>query len=94
MKYKKLLPISCAIVLLLLAPLLAMQFTNEVIWTPFDFIIAAVLLIATSVLSQLILRKTTIIQYRICIFAIICILLVFVWAALTVGFFDTAFGGS
>ena len=37
-----------SVVAILIAPLVAMQFTGEVHWTPFDFAVAAALLGATA----------------------------------------------
>ena len=45
------------VALVLLAPLIAMRFTDEVNWTAFDFAFAAVLLIGAGLLLELILWK-------------------------------------
>jgi hypothetical protein len=63
MKKKKLLLISCAIVLFSTRPLTGHNLQMKVNWTPFDFI-AIVLLNGSSVLSELILRKNHKILYR------------------------------
>ena len=51
--------------LILLLPLIAMQFTNEVNWSLFDFIIAGVLLFGMGIILDLILSKVNKIGYRI-----------------------------
>jgi len=45
MRNKRLIGIVLTVALLLLIPLIAMQFTNEVNWSPFDFIVMAILLL-------------------------------------------------
>lgn len=49
---------------LLLIPLIAMQFTDEVVWTLFDFIFAGTLLFGTGLTYKLITRKSGEIAYR------------------------------
>ena len=77
--------------ILLLLPLIAMQFTNEVNWSPFDFIVGAVLLFGTGALIELVLRQTK--KYRFVL--VITVLLVFfmIWVELAVGIFGTPFAG-
>jgi hypothetical protein len=50
--------------LLLLAPLVAMQFTREVNWTGFDFLFAAVLIGGVGLLLELVARMTSNFAYR------------------------------
>jgi hypothetical protein len=50
---------------LLIAPAVAMQFTAEVRWGPFDFIVAAVLLFGAAGLVDLAIRKTGSMAYRL-----------------------------
>ena len=90
---KRLIGILLGVVLLLLIPLIAMQFTNEVKWTPIDFIAAGILLISAGMTLEFILRKVKSTKFRI----IYCIVLFFVffliWAELAVGIFGTPFAG-
>jgi len=79
---------------LLLIPLVAMQFTNEVNWSLFDFIIAAVLLFGTGFVIDLVIRKTKNIKYRVAILILIVIAFILIWAELAVGVFGTPFSGS
>ncbi len=73
---------------LLLIPLLAMQFTNEVNWSLMDFILAGLLLLVTGFACNFVLQniKNTKIRIGICIFILI-VFLVF-WAELAVGILD------
>lgn len=79
--------IVLALQLLLLIPFVAMQFTNEVNWSVFDFLIASVLLGGLGVVVDLILSKAKSKATRIAF--LICLTLVFllVWAELAVGIF-------
>jgi len=94
MQNKRLIGIVLTVTLLLLIPLIAMQFTNEVNWSPFDFIVAGVLLYGTGLLIELVIRKVTKLEHRIAICAVIFLVLVLVWMELAVGIFGTPFAGS
>ena len=91
---KRLMGIVLAVVLLLCIPLIAMQFTTEVDWKLFDFIIAGVLLMGTGLSIELVLRKLKNKNYQIGAIAIILLVLFLVWAELAVGIFGTPFAGS
>jgi dolichyl-phosphate-mannose--protein O-mannosyl transferase len=80
--------------MLLLIPFIAMQFTNEVAWSLFDFVVAAILLLGTGLLCEFVLRKVNKTKHRLIICAIILALLVLTWMELAVGLFGTPFAGS
>ena len=94
MKNKRSKIIVSSVAILLLIPLLAMQFTNEVTWTFSDFVVAAIMLLGTGFTIDFVLRKVTKIQYRIAICIAVLALLLLVWVELAVGIFDTPFAGS
>ena len=94
MKNKRLLIIVFIVAILLLIPLIAMQFSTEVLWTTSDFVIAAVLLLSTGLAIEFILRKVKTIKNRIILSGIILAILFLIWAELAVGVFGTAFAGS
>ena len=94
MKNKRLTGIVLTVVFLLLIPLIAMQFTEEVNWTLSDFVAAAVLLLGTGLLCELVMRKVTKPGYRIAIIAVILAALLLIWLELAVGIFGTPFAGS
>lgn len=71
--------------LLLLAPLVAMQFTREVTWTGFDFAAAAALLIGTALLFELALRILHTRRARIAAGTMLAGGLLLVWLELAVG---------
>jgi len=93
MKNKRLLIILTIVTLLLLIPLIVMQFTDEVNWTLADFIVAGVLLLGTGLLCELVVRKVTKIEYRIALCLVILGAFLLIWAELAVGIFGTPFSG-
>ncbi len=91
---KRLLGIIIFVSLLLIVPLIAMQFTSEVSWTIFDFLIAGVLLFGTGFILEFIIRKVKTKRNRILIGTFVLILLLLVWLELAVGIFGTPIAGS
>ena len=80
--------------LLLSIPLIAMQFTNEVKWTPSDFAVAAILLLSTGIAIELVIRNLRTGTTRTIMLIVILISLFLIWAELAVGIFGTPFAGS
>lgn len=93
-KQKRFIGIVLTIVLILLIPLIAMQFTNEVNWSVFDFVVAGILLLVTGLLFEFVLRKVKKIKYRIAMCLAILIIFLLIWAELAVGLFDSPLSGS
>lgn len=91
---KRLVSIITAAIALLLIPLIAMNFTNDVNWELFDFIVAGVLLIGAGLGAELILRKIITPKNRILLFLVLILALFLLWAELAVGIFGTAIAGS
>jgi len=94
MQNKRLIVIVITVALLLLIPLIAMQFTDEVNWTLFDFIVAGFLLLATGLMCELVIRKINKIEHRLVICLAIIAVLLLIWAELAVGIFGTPFAGT
>ena len=94
MQNKRLIAIVLTVGLLLLLPLVAMQFTNDVVWTLSDFVVAGVLLLTTGFACEFVWRKVQKTEHRI--FIVLGILAVFllIWIELAVGIFGTPFSGS
>ena len=93
-KDKRLSVILLTVVLLLLVPFVAMQFTHEVNWSVFDFAIAAMLLFGTGLLCEFVMRRVKTMKARIIICGVILLALFLIWAELAVGIFGTPFAGS
>ena len=79
--------------LLLLIPLIAMQLTNEVNWSFFDFIIMGGMLTITSLLIGIILKKVNNSKNRLILIVTIVMIFFLIWAELAVGLFGTPFAG-
>lgn len=82
-----------ATALILLVPLLAMQFTDEVNWDLADFAVVGTLLIGTGLMYELAAGKVSNTQYRVAIGVALVAALLLVLAELAVGIFGTPFGG-
>jgi uncharacterized membrane protein len=82
------------IAFILLIPAVAMQFTKEVDWNVFDFIVMGTLLIITGLAIELVTRKVTSTKWRLIITGVIILALLLTWAELAVGLFGTTFAGS
>lgn len=70
---------------ILLIPLVAMQFTNEVNWTLSDFVVMGTMLFITGTLLDLAIRKAG--KYKIIAAATIVVLFLWLWVELAVGLF-------
>ena len=93
MRNNRLIYIVFGALILLLIPLIAMQFTAEVNWTILDFTVAGVLLLGTGLICEFVIRKINKIHYRIVICAAILVGLILIWAELAVGLFGTPLSG-
>ena len=80
--------------LLLTIPLIAMQLTDEVEWSLFDFIIMGTLLLITGLMGEIIFKRVKNSKHRLILYIIIAMIFFFVWAELAVGIFGTPFAGS
>lgn len=94
MKSKSLVIILVIVLALLSLPLIAMQFTNEVKWDAVDFLVMGILLLATGLSMEFVIRKVKSFQMRIVLSSIVLIALMLVWAEFAVGIFGTPFAGS
>lgn len=91
---KRLSVIMATVAVLLTIPLVAMQFSEEVIWTFSDFLIAGILLAGTGLLIEFIIRKVCNRERRIVLGICVLLSLLLIWAELAVGIFGTPFAGS
>ena len=74
--------------LLLLVPLIAMQFTAEVDWSPGDFIVGGGLLFGSGALIVLGLRRVRNLPGRLLLVGGVSLALLVIWAELAVGLFS------
>lgn len=94
MKNKRLFFILAIIVILLLIPFIAMQFTDSVNWSLSDFVVMGLLLSGTGLLCEFTLRKVKTTKNRIIICLIIILIFILIWAELAVGIFGSPIAGS
>ncbi len=80
--------------LLLIIPLIAMQLTDEVEWSLFDFIIMGTLLLITGLMGEIIFKKVKKYKHRVILYVVVAIIFFLIWAELAVGIFGTPFAGS
>ena len=85
---------SVIILLLLSIPFIAMQFTKEVNWSAFDFLLAAILLFGTAFFCELVLRKVKTLKGKILICGGILLALALIWIELAVGIFGSPIAGN
>ncbi len=90
---KRLIIILLTVAFVLLVPLIAMQFTQEVSWTLMDFVAAGSLLLFTGLVCELVMRTVKKIPYRIAICVAILAMCFLVWIELAVGIFGTPWAG-
>ena len=79
--------------LLLMIPLIAMQLTDEVKWSLFDFIIMGAMLSITGLVGEVILKKVKKSKHRLILYITIVMIFFLIWAELAVGIFGTPFAG-
>lgn len=94
MKNKRLIIILSAIAVLLLIPLVAMQFTTEVDWNIMDFTIMGILLLFIGLSCEVLLRKVKSFKNRLILCGLVLLAFLLIWAELAVGVFGTIFAGS
>jgi len=90
----RLLTILVGAVVILFVPLVAMLFTKEVKWTFIDFLVAGILLVGTGLGLEMILRKVKEAKYKLLASFVLLIMIVLIWAELSVGIFGTPFAGN
>lgn len=71
-----------------------MQFTDEVNWTLFDFIIMAVMLFVAGTAGHIVFTKVSNPKYRNAIIIAMIVVFLLFWAELGVGIIGTPFAGS
>lgn len=81
---KSILRLALVTAFLLLIPFVAMQFTHEVTWSIFDFVLAGTLLFGTGLTYELIARQGGRL-YRLAVGVALAVALLLVWTNLAVG---------
>ena len=79
---------------LLLIPLIGMAITDEINWSPFDFIIMSSLLISLSIGINFLSNRVKNLNNRVLYIGTLVLIFMLIWAELAVGIFGTAFAGN
>lgn len=90
---KRLIGMMVAIGMLLLVPLVAMHFSEDVVWSWFDFLVAGVLLGSAALAFEVAARKSGNVAYQAAFGVVIAAVLAVVWVQLAVGIVES-WGGS
>lgn len=80
--------------LLLVAAFFGNLFVEGWNWSPFDFIIAAVLLFGTAFFINMVVKTKKTFLFKLMICLVILLVLFLIWAELAVGIFGSPFAGS
>ena len=94
MENKRIIIILSTIGILLMIPLIAMQFSEEVNWEAMDFIVAGSLLLFVGLGIEIVLRKVKEKKYRIILSIAFLVILALVWTELAVGVFGSPLSGT
>lgn len=78
----------------LLIPLLVMQFTAEVDWSGFDFLVMSLFLLGLGLGVELVLSRVSSRRQQVLLLLLLLLVFFLVWAELAVGLFGTALAGS
>lgn len=85
MNYKRIIYVFAATAAILMVPLIAMQFTNEVDWSFMDFIVMGVLLSGTGLMYEFISRKAKNPAYKFAVGIAVLTGFLIIWVSLAVG---------
>ncbi|RBP27695.1 hypothetical protein DFR65_10986 [Oceanihabitans sediminis] len=88
MQFRKIILFFLSTILLLLLPLIAMQFTKEVNWTTKDFIVAGTLIFGAATISEILSRKIKNPKHKITLIITVLAMIILVWIELAVGIFS------
>jgi len=94
MEIKKVTRIAVVTILILLVPIIAMQFTDQVVWDISDFVFASLLLFSAGLAYEFFASKMKFKAHRVILGIVILAIFLIIWAELAVGVFGTPFAGS
>jgi len=79
---------------LLLISAIATQLSSEITWTTLDFVVMGVLLLATGLLCEVVIRMTKSMKVRIILCCVVLLACLATWIELAVGLFGSPLAGS
>jgi len=80
--------------LLLFIPLIGMRITDEIKWSPFDFIMMGFLLTILGAGINFVINYTKNFENRTLYIGILVLIFLLIWAELSVGIFDSPIAGN
>ncbi|WP_346862820.1 hypothetical protein [uncultured Draconibacterium sp.] len=86
-KNRRLVLILSGALLILLIPFIAIQISNEVNWSVFDFMTAGLILLSLGIMIEIILRKVPKKVHRFALLAVLLFIFILIWAELAVEIF-------
>lgn len=93
MREKRIFLIGLFVGIVLLVPLIAMQFTESVNWSMSDFIMGGLLLFGMGLLLDFTERRISNFNYKVPVMIGVILLFVLIWADLAVGIFGMPWSG-
>ena len=94
MQKKPVLIVLAVTAFILLIPLIAMQFTDQVNWSLSDFVIAAVILAGTGLMAVTLIPRIKQTSFRTMAYVMLVLVFILIWAELAVGIFGSPLAGS
>jgi hypothetical protein len=91
---KRLFTLLAGVACLLMVPMIAMRFTQEVNWSAFDFLVAGALLVAACLTFEFFARRAATSAGRVIVGIAVFAVLVIAWIELAVGIFGSPWAGS
>jgi uncharacterized membrane protein len=80
--------------LLLIIPFVGMFVSDQVNWSPFDFLVMGLLLFSLGLAADAIFRKFKQLRSRLLFTALLLVVFLLIWIELAVGLFGTPLAGS
>jgi hypothetical protein len=80
--------------LLLIIPFVSMFVSDQVNWSPFDFLVMGLLLFSLGFAADAIFRKFQQLRSRLLFTALLLVVFLLIWIELAVGLFGTPLAGS
>ena len=80
--------------LLLIIPFVGMFVSDQVNWSPFDFLVMGLLLFSLGLAADAIFRKFQQLRSRLLFTALLLVVFLLIWIELAVGLFGTPLAGS
>ena len=90
----KILRVALGTALVLLVPLIAMLFTDEVQWNWFDFLVIGTLLVSAGLTYEFVVKRVKDNTRQTALVIVLIASVLLAWAELAVGLFGSPFAGS